>query len=60
MQPYTRVLGNSKEVFMLNKDGRIMQTFVSIADANRFCGNVPSSHCIRDAAQSRKPFHNAY
>lgn len=60
LQPYIRMSGNSKEVLMLDKNGKIIQTFISIADANRFCGNVPSSHCIRDAAQSRKPFHGTY
>lgn len=52
--------GKMKQVYQLDINGNILQTFNSGADACRAVGANPKCHNLRDAIQTHKPWHNYY
>lgn len=57
---YSKINGHSKRIYQLDATGKIINTFVSLADANTYCHLTRGAHNIRDASKTHKQFHNHY
>ena len=61
LQPYEKnINSHARTVYKLDKTGKILQRYISLADANTDCHISRVSSKIGSAIKTHKPYHNYY